>query len=134
MNSKQIEKLRMQKAVEIADHLGCPYEEAYQVVLDDEEVDKMTSLKQIEDNLTEEQKKISKEMRSTTSGKKQTRKPRSMVIDVNKRDIFTVIKNSLDDAIATPTVLKDDKELMVHYGGKDYKVTISTPRVKKEEA
>jgi hypothetical protein len=134
MKPREILKARKEKADKIAMALGCPWGEAYQIVLDDEEVDKMTSLKEIENNLTEEQKKVSKEMRSTTSGKKQTRRPRSVVIDVNKRDIFNAIQQTLADNFATPLVVTTDKELTVHYGGKDYKVTISTPRTKKEEA
>lgn len=145
MYLRQIEKLRVEKAKKIKSALGCPYDEAYQLVLDDEEVDKMTSLKQIEEGLTDEQKKVSKEMRSTTSGKKQTRKPRSKVIDINKREIYTLLEKTLRDEETSPTLLTglkgisvvsttQDKEIVISYGAKEYKVTISTPRTKKEEA
>ena len=143
MNSKQVEKLRMEKARKIAQGLGCTYDEAYQVVLDDEAVDKMTSVKEIESYLTDEQRKISKEMRSTTSGKPQTRKPRSKVIDVNKRELWTFLSLALTQEASSPTMLSrgkginivsvDDKELVVTYGAKQYKIAISTPRPKKEE-
>lgn len=125
---------RIEKAKKIEKALGCTYDEAYQVVLDDEAVDKMTSVKEIEDDLTEEQKKINKQMRSTTSGKKQTRKARASVTDVNKTIVFNTIHQALAVDIGMPTTVKPDKEMIVKYGGVDYKITISVPRVKKEEA
>ena len=133
MKPREILKTRKEKADKIAMALGCPWGEAYDMVLEDERVDKMTSIKEIEGDLTEEQKKVSKEMRSTTSGKPQTRRPRSVVIDVNKRNIFEAIAQTMTDEFATPDIIKADKELTVHYGGKDYKITVSTPRAKKEE-
>ena len=114
--------------------LKCTYDEAYQIILDDKKVDKMTSVKEIEDDLTEEQKKINKQMRSTTSGKKQTRKARASVTDVNKTIVFNTIHQALAVDIGMPTTVKPDKEMIVKYGGVDYKITISVPRVKKEEA
>ena len=128
------EKERVEKAKKIQESLECTYEEAYQVVLDDEAVDKMTSVKEIENDLTDEQKKVNKQMRSTTSGKKQTRKPRAPVIDVNKRDIFNAIQQTMTENFAPPSIIAADKEMVVHFGGKDYKIIISVPRVKKEEA
>lgn len=125
---------RIEKAKKIEKALECTYDEAYQVVLDDEAVDKMTSVKEIEDDLTEEQKKINKQMRSTTSGKKQTRKARASVTDVNKMIVFNMIHQALAVGIGMPTTVKPYKEMIVKCGGVDYKITISVPRVKKEEA
>ena len=134
MKSKELEKVN-----KIVKALGCSYEEAYDIMREDEKIDKMTSIKEIESDLTTEQKQTSKDMRTTTSGKPQARKSRSKVIDCNKRDLWSFISLALYGESVSPKELlnpkgltiistTDDKELVVEYGGKKYKITISTPR------
>ena len=124
--------------------LKCSREEAIEVIRDDEEVDKMTSTKQLTSDLTAEQKKASKEATITTGDKrkraykftKRERKP-----DEVKREIIDTIAHNLDRAccgedLTSPSniqIVKPEKEITFELFGEEYSVTLTKHRKPKGE-
>lgn len=77
-------------------------EEAIELIREDEEIDRMTSTKEIDSDLTEEQRKAKKKATNTTGDKtkrsytftKRERKP-----DLIKREIIETIAHNLDRCV-----------------------------------
>ena len=110
-------------------YLGCTREEAIEELLADKEVDKMTSIKEINADLTDEQIKNSKAMRTTTTqdayGK--TKKVERKAND-DKAYIMSAIMDTLKDEISNLEVVNGEREITFTFKDVRYKITLSCPR------
>lgn len=135
MTEKQIAK--MMKSLDIS------REEAIAVIKEDEAVDKM-SMKEVDSDLTAEQKKAKKKATNTTGDKakraytftKRERKP-----DVVKREIMSTIAQNLDRIVIDTDenyflpqniIIKNpEKEITFLLKGEEYSVTLTKHRKPK---
>lgn len=110
--------------------LSCSREEAIQVILDDEAIDKGEKLFE----LSTEQKKIAKEMTSTGT-KKKTSTPikRERKIDNEKVEIITKIADFLkkNDGFDVE-IIKSEREISLLIGENDYSIVLTKHRPPKK--
>lgn len=112
--------------------LGISREEALQLIADDEAVDRMTSTKQIDSDLTEEQRKSAKGARQAD------RKPTVYKFDTSKRKraensgkrfLIDTLKTALETAgCDNLEVTNPEREIVFFSDGVKYKVVLSAPR------
>lgn len=79
--------------------------------------------------LTDAEEKASKEARRAEQDKatrKQTAKPKK--VDAEKREIMQVIDDALCDLVDNVEVINPERELVCHFNGRKFKVTLSAPR------
>ena len=119
-----LEKERSEKAWKSVDILGCSYEEAYQMVLDDEAIERGDPLPW---DLTPEQQKTIRKVRSAPRTNHGAIKKRTHEVNDDKIGLMKSLMNSItsDDEIK---VLNDEREFEFKYNGVKYKVTLSAPR------
>lgn len=113
-------------------NLGISREEALQLIADDEAVDRMTSTKQIDSDLTEEQRKSAKGARQAdrnpTVYKFDTSK-RKRAENSGKRFLIDTLKTALETAgCDNLEVTNPERELVFFSNGVKYKVVLSAPR------
>lgn len=129
--------------VKMMETLKISREEAIDLIREDEEIDKMP-MSQVDNDLTDEQKKAKKKATTTTGDKrkraytftKRERKP-----DDVKREIIATIAQNLDrccfgaelSTVADVVVLKPEKEITFKVGGDEYSVTLTKHRKPKGE-
>lgn len=112
--------------------LGISREEAIQLIKDDEAVDRMTSTKEINSDLTEEQKQNAKEARQAkrkrtvynfdTSKRKRAENP-------NKRALIAAMQSALTQAECDNIEITNvEREITFTYKGTKYKLVLSAPR------
>ena len=114
-------------------------DEAIELIKEDEQVDKMT-MKEVDNDLTTEQKKAKKDATKTTSGKaykftKRERKP-----DEIKREIIDTVAHNLDracfgDNLDRPqniAIANPEREITFTVYGIEYSLTLTKHRAKKE--
>lgn len=113
-------KLMMEK-------LDLTREDAIKLIEDDAEVDRMTSAKQWDSDLSDEQKKAVKKAKST--GRAVSDKPtkREKKVDNTKKMLIETLKNSLDMA-EDFEILNDEREFTFTVNGEKFKVVLSKPR------
>ena len=121
---KSLERKRSEKAWKSVDILGCSYEEAYQMVLDDEAIERGDALPW---DLTPEQEKTIRKVRSAPRTNHGAIKKRTHEVNDDKIGLMKSLMNSItsDDEIK---VLNDEREFEFKYNGVKYKVTLSAPR------
>lgn len=121
---ESLEKKRSEKAWKSVDILGCSYEEAYQMVLDDEAIERGDALPW---DLTPDQQKTVRKVRSAPRTNRGAIKKRTHEVNDDKIGLMKSLMNSItsDDEI---TVLNDEREFEFKYNGVKYKVTLSAPR------
>ena len=112
--------------------LGISREEAIQLIEDDKAVDRMTSQKEIEGDLTEEQRKNAK------SARQADRKPTVYKFDTSKRKrpentgkrfLIDTLKTALETAgCDNLEVTNPEREIVFFSDGVKYKVVLSAPR------
>lgn len=79
--------------------------------------------------LTDAEEKASKEARRAEQDKatrKQTAKPKK--VDTDKREIMQVIDDALCDLVDNVEVINPERELVCHFNGRKFKITLSAPR------
>lgn len=108
-------------------------EEAIELIQEDKEVDRMTSAKQWESDLTTEQKKNSKQARQsgkTTIGQKIHREPK---VDNDKREIVGMIINALqqDNQTGEIDIENPQRILNFEFKGRTFRIVLSEPRKTK---
>lgn len=113
-------------------NLGITREEALQLIADDEAVDRMTSTKQIDGDLTEEQRKSAKGARQAdrkpTVYKFDTSK-RKRAENTGKRFLIDTLKTALEGAeCESIEVTNPEREIVFYSEGTKYKVVLSAPR------
>lgn len=105
-------------------------EEAIELIRSDEEVDRMTSSKEINSDLTDEQKKATKQARQAD------RKPtvykfekKERKANNSKRELIEVLRKAVNENGGTDVdVTNIEREIVFKYDGVKYKVTLSAPR------
>lgn len=119
-----IEKKRSEKAWKSVEILGCSYEEAYQMVLDDEVIERGEPLPW---DLTPEQQKSIRKVRSAPRTNNGPPKKRTHEVNNDKLGLMKNLMDSItsDDEII---VLNNEREFEFKYNGVKYKVTLSAPR------
>ena len=121
MNEKQIEK--------IIKSLGCTREEAIELIMEDEAVDRMTS-KEVNSDLTADQKKAMKKA-TNTGTKKRTAVKRERKVDETKKRFLTDYKALLEDLGAEVEPLKTEAEMHFTFEGESYTVKLIKHRPPK---
>ena len=106
--------------------LGCDYETAKQVVLDDERIDKGEKLFE----QTAEQKANSKKYRQgdrkPTVYKLETRERKA---DADKRQLIALLNASIEEiADNEPTVTNIERQIDFEFRGRKFRVVLSAPR------
>ena len=79
--------------------------------------------------LTDAEEKASKEARRAEQDKatrKQTARPKK--VDAEKLEIMQVIDDALCDLVDNVEVINPERELVCHFNGRKFKVTLSAPR------
>lgn len=112
--------------------LGISREEALQLIADDLAVDRMTSIKEVNSDLTDEQQKALKSVRQAD------RKPTVFKFDTSKRKrpentgkrfLIDTLRNALESAgCAEIEVTNAEREIVFHSDGVKYKIVLSAPR------
>ena len=97
-------------------------EEAKELIAFDKEVDRMTSLKNVNSDLTDEQKKASKTARKGSSTKRE--KP----TDTDKADIISSIVAVLSTKTNDITVPNKEREILFTINNRKFKIILSVPR------
>ena len=108
------------------ENLGCDYETAKQVVLDDERIDKGEKLFE----QTAEQKANSKKYRQgdrkPTGYKLETRERKA---DADKRQLIALLCASMGEvADNEPTVTNIERQIDFEFRGRKFRVVLSAPR------
>ena len=121
---ESLEKERSEKEWKSVDTLGCSYEEAYQMVLDDEAIERGDPLPW---DLTPEQQKTIRKVRSAPRTNHGAIKKRVHEVNDDKIGLMKSLMGSItsDDEIK---VLNEEREFEFKYNGVKYKVTLSAPR------
>ena len=121
MNEKQIEK--------IMKSLGCTREEAIELIMEDEAVDRMTS-KEVNSDLIADQKKAMKKA-TNTGTKKRTAVKRERKVDETKKRFLTDYKILLEGLGAEVEPLKTEAEMHFTFEGESYTVKLIKHRPPK---
>lgn len=121
---------RNEKALKLMAQLDCSYEEAYQIVLDDEAVDRGEPLPW---DLTPEQMKVSKQARQADRAKPKEKVKRERKVNENKQIIIADLLNFFqeNEEIEKVEVLNADRQIAFTLGGKKFELTLVEKREKK---
>ncbi len=114
------------KIKSLMENLGCDYETAKQVVLDDERIDKGEKLFE----QTAEQKANSKKYRQgdrkPTVYKLETRERKA---DADKRQLIALLCASVGEVVDNePTVTNIERQVDFEFKGRKFRVVLSAPR------
>lgn len=122
------------KEVEKLVKFGMTEAEAIETLKADQEIDRMTSFKQINGDLSEEQKIASKKARSTGGKKtvnyqftKRERKPNE-----SKRELIQIVAEALKEAWIEPNVTNIERQVDFMYNNEQFSITLTQHRQKKE--
>lgn len=110
----------------IMKNLECSREEAIQVIKDDEAIDKGEKMFE----LSKEQKKASKQARSTGTKAETERKPRERKVDNTKRDLINKIAAAVEDfeQVESMEITNAEREINFVCDGRKFKIVLSAPR------
>ena len=124
------EEKRKAEAIRQMNILKCSYEEAYQIVLDDEAVDRGEPLPW---DLTPEQLKESKKARQADRAKPKEKVKRERKANENKKTIIADLINVFqeNEEIENVEVLNAERQIAFTLGGKKYELTLVEKREKK---
>lgn len=113
--------MKEKKIAEIMKLLGCSYNEAIEVIEDDEAIDKGEKLFE----LTEEQKKVVKNMTKTTAkDKKTTKTTKKRAENTEKRMIIDKIYTVLTEIAENVDKKNVEREISFTIGEKNYSITL----------
>lgn len=124
------EEKRKAEAIRQMNILKCSYEEAYQIVLDDEAVDRGEPLPW---DLTPEQLKESKKARQADRAKPKEKVKRERKANENKQLIIADLLNFFqeNEEFENVEVLNAERQIAFSLGGKKYELTLVEKREKK---
>ncbi len=112
--------------------LNVSYNEALQMVIDDDTIDNGGKC-DWEVELTPEQKKIVRKARMADREVKMEKTKRTRKENPDKQELITSFANALyDKGVEDYEVLNPEREIAFIYNGNKYKITLSSPRVPKE--
>ena len=113
------------KIKSLMENLGCDYETAKQVVLDDERIEKGEKLFE----QTAEQKANSKKYRQGDRKKPIVLTPRERKVDAEKRQLIALLCASVGEvADNEPTVTNIERQIDFEFKGRKFRVVLSAPR------
>lgn len=113
-----------ERIAQLMKSLECTREEALQVIADDEAIDKGAKLF----SLSAEQEKASKQARSVDRKPSTEKRTRERKVDSDKHELFQAIDEAMTDIADNVEVLNQDRELLVHFNDKKFKIVLSVPR------
>lgn len=120
-----------QRAKTYMSKLGLTYEEALQMVIDDDTIDNGGKC-DWEQELTPEQKKVQRKARMADREVKKEKSKRTRKENPDKMELITSFANALyDKGVEDYEVLNPEREIAFIYNGTAYKLTLSAPRVPK---
>ena len=124
------EEKRKAEAIRQMNILKCSYEEAYQIVLDDEAVDRGEPLPW---DLTPEQLKESKKARQADRTKPKEKVKRERKANENKQIIIADLLNFFqeNEEFENVEVLNAERQIAFSLGGKKYELTLVEKREKR---
>lgn len=113
----------------LVDKLGCSIEEAKQIIADDYAIDHNEKLFE----LTDEQKKVAKEMTRVDSEKQKKKnqgvsKSRVKKIDDDKLLLVDAILKSIEEMVTDVKTVHEGREYTCQFNDKKFKISISQPR------
>lgn len=113
--------------------LGISRQEAVEMIAEDARIDRMTSAKEIDGDLTEEQRKTAKTAKQAGHSKATVYKfdtsKRKRKENLGKRSLVETLRAALEAAGCTDIdVTNVEREIVFHAEGVKYKVTLSAPR------
>ena len=116
----------MEKKIEnLMKNLGCDYETAKQVLLDDERIDKGEKLFE----QTAEQKAVSKKYRQGDRKKPIVLTPRERKADADKRKLVELLASAVGMVTEDePTVTNAERQIDFEFNGRKFRVVLSAPR------
>ena len=106
----------------------CSYEEALQLILDDEATDRGVLH---EWNLTKEQEKALRKARQADREVKQAPKEKvkkERKQDIDKRDIIDLIAGALGEVVDNVNITNQEREIELVYKTRKFKIVLSVPR------
>jgi hypothetical protein len=103
-------------------------EEAIEMLSADEEIDKGAKLFELSD----EQKKVAKEMTAAGGGKHKEHKPRERKVDADKKEIMQTIDDALCDLVDNVEEPKNESEISFTYNGASYTIKLIKHRPPKK--
>lgn len=108
--------------------LDITYEEAKELIVADTEIDRMTSMKDINSDLTDEQKEASKKARrgSATATKKSSKREKKA--DDVKKSIIDKIITALGSSIKDLEIINEEREFTFTVNERKFKIVLSAPR------
>lgn len=124
------EEKRKEKALKLMATLDCSYDEAYQVVLDDEAVDKGEILPW---DLTPEQLKESKKARQADRAKPKEKVKREKKVNTVKQAIIAEMLEVFENnsRYTEVNVLNPERQIAFTLGDKKFEITLVEKREKK---
>ena len=129
MPRKPSQEERAKKYMKI---LNVSYDEALQMVIDDDTIDNGGKC-DWEVELTPEQKKIVRKARMADREVKMEKTKRTRKENPDKQELITSFANALyDKGVEDYEVLNPEREIAFIYKGNKYKITLSSPRAPKE--
>lgn len=121
-----------EKILQFMSALDITREEAIELIESDREVDRMTSNRQINSDLTPEQQKVAKKMKNTGQKTKKVSAygqttTRERKADADKDFLVTLLRTTLEENV---TELNQTKpaEMEFTYNGRKFKIVLSAPR------
>ena len=105
--------------------LGVSEEEAREILATDKAIERGAD----PFPLTDAEEKASKEARRAEQDKatrKQTTKPKK--VDADKAEIISVLDDALCDLVDDVEVINPEREILCHFNGRKFKITLSAPR------
>jgi len=112
--------------------LNVSYDEAVQMVKDDDTIDNGGKC-DWEVELTPEQKKIVRKARMADREVKKEKVKRTRKENPDKKDLIVAISNALTDkGVEDYEITNAEREISFTYNGTAYKITLSAPRAPKE--
>ena len=126
MTEKQIQSLMK--------NLKCTREEAIAVIMEDEEVDKM-SMKEINDSMTAEEKAARKKYTKTTAkAEKTVRAPRKRAENPDKQLIISEIAKKIEEICGNSTISNKEREVSFTFNEKSYSIQLICHRKQSRKA
>lgn len=110
-------------------NLDLSYEEACQLLYDDKAIDKINSTKELNSDLTPEQRKVVKQVKNVSKGAtgKQSQ-PKERKIDDDKKLLIAEIANFLQTLGAETEIENDQKIIRLIFNNRKFKLDLSATR------
>jgi len=118
-----------EKILKAMKSLDLTREEAIEMLMEDEAVDKM-SMKEVTNDLTDEQKKVIKDSTKTTS-KKRGKVKRERKVDTEKKMLLEILADALLDEIGVKAEMENEVALHFTYNESAYDLKLIKHRPPK---